>query len=285
MKPLQFLSVLLLSAAVAFGTVHFSGAPQTASAPQKETRWEQIKKRGTLRCGYMVWPPFHMKDPNTGEMTGIMPDIMEAIASQLGLKLEWTEEVDYAHMFSGYNRYDLACTPVTSNGSRVRETDFSRDFGYTGLYGFVRADDSRFDNDITRLNDPSVRVSLIDGEYSNIIVAEDFPKAQPVAITQMGNGSQMILQVATKKADFAITDPFSGQGFMENNPDSIKLVSKKPIRVLDLSLPIPHDEPAFKAAVDVTISNLSRIGALDRIYRRYERGIAKVIRVAKPYQE
>ncbi|HBM91100.1 MAG TPA: hypothetical protein DD400_04405 [Rhodospirillaceae bacterium] len=283
MKFYQLVLVVVLSCLTAFSTSYFMSNKTENTSAEKETRWEQVKKRGTLRCGYFVWPPFVVKDPNTGKMQGSLVEIAEEMGKQMDLKVTWTEEIDFAHMFSGYNRYDMICGPITQNGLRARETDFTVPLAYGGLYAFVRKDDNRFNDNVKAINDEKVRISMIDGEYSSILASELFPKAQTVPVSQLASGAQMILQVSTGKADIAITDVFSAQAFIDNNPDKIKMASKTPLRVFSFSFPLPPNELSFKAAVNATLTNMNETGFLDKMYSKAEKGIAKLFRLALPY--
>ncbi len=288
MKILNYVFVIVLACVVAFTTARYAVPTKDVSGvevTQKETRWEKIKKRGTLRCGYFLWPPVQVKDPNTGKMGGSIPAIVEEMAKQMNLKVDWVEEVDFAHMLSGYDRYDMICSPLTQNGARARETAFTMPLGYGGMYLFSRKDDHRFDADIMKINDPSVRITTLDGEYSTIIAAEDFPKAQTVPLGQLGAGAQMMLQVSSGKADIAITDLFSAQTFIESNQDKVKLVSDNPVRVFSFSFALAPDDFALKEAMNAALSNLSEIGFLNRSFKTSERGIAKLLRLATPYKE
>ncbi|NTU77067.1 MAG: hypothetical protein HGA90_04555 [Alphaproteobacteria bacterium] len=90
MKPTHILLILVLSAVLAFATASFvgggKGGGQSAQSVVKETRLEQVKRTGVLRCGYLIWPPFNTKDPNTGKMGGFYYDLLEEMGRQLKLK-------------------------------------------------------------------------------------------------------------------------------------------------------------------------------------------------------
>ena len=285
MKFYQLVLVVVLSCLTAFSTAYFVSKKTETVSAEKETRWEQVKKRGTLRCGYFVWPPMTEKDLDTGKVKGIFPEIIEEMAHQMKLEVEWTAEVDRLHMFSGYNKYDMICTPLIRNGSRARETRFTVPLSYLGLYLFVRADDNRFERNIEALNNPDVRIAVVDGSYSSMLVREVFPKAKTIPLTQLSSGAELILQVSTNKADATITDSFSGQAFIENNPGKIKIASDEPVRVLGFSFATPPHESFFGEVVDATLSNLIDIGFLDKTYKKYEKGVGRLVRVARPYDD
>jgi ABC-type amino acid transport substrate-binding protein len=64
----------------------------------KESAFDRILRTQTIRCGYVVYPPSIIKDPNTGRLSGIFYDITEKMGERLNLKIEWTEEVVFPTM-------------------------------------------------------------------------------------------------------------------------------------------------------------------------------------------
>ena len=56
-----------------------------------------VIKSGKLRCGYVAYSPGCLKDPNTGELSGIGIDSIKMVAKNLGLQVEWAEEVGWGH--------------------------------------------------------------------------------------------------------------------------------------------------------------------------------------------
>lgn len=59
--------------------------------------YERIIKTGVVRASYLSYPPACMKDTKTGEMSGIFVEVLQKACDNLGLELEWTEEVGWAY--------------------------------------------------------------------------------------------------------------------------------------------------------------------------------------------
>ncbi len=54
------------------------------------TIWQRIEKRGYITVATSPdWPPFEFIDPNTHQIVGYEVDLMNTIASKLGLKVKW----------------------------------------------------------------------------------------------------------------------------------------------------------------------------------------------------
>lgn len=62
-----------------------------------ESAYERVMRTQTIRCGYVVYPPAVIQDPNTGALSGIIYDVMQEAGNLLGLEIEWAEEVGWAN--------------------------------------------------------------------------------------------------------------------------------------------------------------------------------------------
>src|SRR6202012_5680823 len=101
-------------------------------AVQKESAYQRVMRTQTIRCGYVLWTPFLVKDPNSGKLSGVFYDYTEALAKALHLKIEWDEEMGWADFPSALNegRVDVMCGGSRPNSSRAREIDFVKPILY-----------------------------------------------------------------------------------------------------------------------------------------------------------
>jgi len=92
-------------------------------ASDKELTFDRVMRTNTLRCGYVVLPPQFIQDPKTGHFSGVAYDVVMEVAKRLQLKVEWTEQVNFATVGEGLKagRYDAFCltTYRWSNLARV----------------------------------------------------------------------------------------------------------------------------------------------------------------------
>ena len=286
MKINQIVLVVALSIVAAYATVTSAGKPSAVSALVKETRIDQVKRTGVLRCGYTTWPPFIIKDPNTGKMSGVNYDVVEEMGRQLKLKIEWTAEVASGQMLSdlALNRYDMICTLFGLTPGRSRETSFTIPFVYLPVNMYVRQDDTRFDQDPQLANKPEVNLAVLDGEFSSIGANENFPNSTKVSVPQLSTAADLFMTVATKKADAVLQDPFVFEEYNKGNPGVLRPAGNKTFRVIATGMPIPANEPAYKDMLDTTIAYLEDSGFIDRVLKKYE-GEIKYVRPAKNFAE
>ena len=179
-----------------------------ALAAEKESAYDRVVQTGTIRCGYLSLPPFIIKDPNTGEISGIIHDTMERAGDLLGVKIDWNEEVGLATMDAGLEagRYDALCFGYYKNPmeAKLGTIGFSDALFYVPMSVFARADDRRFDDDLSVINDPSIRISVHDGSLDGVIASEDFPLAKKVSLPNMTDFGMSLQEVVNGKADVAI---------------------------------------------------------------------------------
>lgn len=251
-----------------------------------ESAYERVLRTNTLRCGYIVTEALKI-DPNTKKIYGIIPEIIEEAGRLLNVKIEWAEELTWATYIEAVKtgRVDALCTNYWKEPVGGRYTGFSIPLYYSGVGAYVRAGDTRFKDDLSAINDPSVKIAAQDGEMSALIAAQDFPKAQKHTIPQLGDGSQLLLEVASGKADVAFVDTAIGNRFGVAHPGKIEnLVPGAPVRVLENTIGIANDEIQLKFMLDSALQILVDGGYVDRVLDRHIEDSRGYYRVAKPYQ-
>jgi len=252
----------------------------------RESVYDRVMQTGVIRCAYLVYPPYFNKDANTGAFSGMYYDIVEELAKQLSLKIEWTEEVGFGTMFEGFknNKYDMVCQGVWALPSRAREADFTIPVSFDSFYAFSKLGDDRFKNDLAAINDSAIRIVTLDGEISSKIATTNFPKAQQLTLSNLVNPTESLMNVYSGKADIAISDLGTATEYMQRNPDQLQLANPLPVRVGASTLPIPKNEFAFKQMLNTTLQSMQDTGVIDEIIKKYEKTPRSFLRVARPYQ-
>jgi len=279
---------LISSAAVAAPTaLAVSEATRKGTSGQKPSVYDRVMQTQTIRCGYGIWPPFFMKDPNTGKLSGVFYDYTEALGRALGLKIEWAEEIgsgDFAAALET-GRIDAACFSIWPNASRAREIDFTNPIYYTAHYAYVRADDTRFDNTLDAINSSSVTIVAIDGEMGALIAESDFPQARKLGLPQLADSSQAFLNIVTRKADVFITDLSTAAEYEVENPGTIRqVISPAPIRIFRNTIAIAQKQDQFRRMLDTATEELLSSGKIEKIIEKYERHPNTFLRVEQGYR-
>jgi polar amino acid transport system substrate-binding protein len=278
-----------ISAAVAVAaaliTVNLSSGGQNADTGN--SAYEKVVSSKTIRCGYVPYPPGLVKDPNTGAITGIFAEALEASAKDLGYTIKWSEEVGWGTMIEGLNagRYDAVCSPVWANSTRAQFAEFTNPIYYSGIGVYVRADDRRFDGSLSAINSDGITLATIDGEMTSIIADQDYPNAKRVALPQNSDVSQVLLNVINRKADVTFVEPYIAEEFMRSNPGTLRnLVPARPVRVFANGAMVAKGNYRLKGLMDAMIVESVNSGRADRTVAKYDIGQGTFYPVAIPYR-
>lgn len=269
---------LLLS--VAFDGTFHNEANKTVST------YSTIQSSGTIRAAYTVGAPLFMVDPNTGEKTGIFYDAVNAMASHLGIKVDWTQEVGYGEMIQGLrdNRYDIIGSGVWINADRAKGADFTIPLYYDAVFAYAKTGDTRFVKGISALNTQNVTISTMDGELGARIAKTDFPNANTLALPQNAGFSQMIENVLTGKADIVFLAASSARAYQATNPGRITVVDPdKPLRIFPDAIMIPQGQYELRQALNYALMEMLNDGEIDAILKKYEAAPGSFLRTAMPY--
>lgn len=227
MKLTQAILIAIISAIVTLAGLRlFSHTDLAAEVLTAEPAFERVMKTHTIRCAYNKGRPYPVIEASSASETGIAYDVIEEMGRILGLTIEWQEEVPPSKMtgtlVSGES--DVMCTPLWPSGNRSGALDFTVPIDFIGAYAYERVDETRFDGDLKKIDDPNVTVAVIEGDYSQAIANEDYASAKQLTLPPDSGGTQLLLAVANKKADIAFADPFLALEFSKSDPGKIKPV-------------------------------------------------------------
>jgi ABC-type amino acid transport substrate-binding protein len=287
MSNSRFAFILIAAFLAGLLGAYAAGSGQNAGKPI-EVAFDRVMRTQTLRCGYGVWPPLLMKDTNTGKMSGIFYDYMEALGQALHIKIDWTGEVGLGDfptaLMSG--RIDGMCYSIWPSASRARQIDFTSPIFYIALYAYVRADDHRFDNNLAAINSPNVTIVAMDGEMGSLIAAADFPKAKTLQLPQLSNAAELFTNVASGKADVSFADAVTAMNYQAANPGKIRQVqTPRPVRVFGNTIALAQGENRLRRMLDTATNELLSSGQIEKILVKYEPHPGSYLRVAPPYEE
>lgn len=263
MKSTILSSALLALVLIPFTTAH--------AAPDKESAFDRVMKTGTLRCGFVPWPPGFGIDVNTGAAKGPTKELFESIIELAGWEAEFVEvALGNAAMDLNTGRIDAMCADGPWTISAVRFVDYTSWALYSPIFVYVRADDSRFSS-YKDLNVDGVTLVGIDGDISSDLAALRFPKATLRTLINLTDPAMMMLEVADGKADAVILDPVTAESFMKNNPDRMKdLDTGEPLAVYPAGFSVRRGEGALQQTLSRATEMAINIGLIDQKLDLYD---------------
>ncbi|MEQ1963301.1 ABC transporter substrate-binding protein [Xenorhabdus khoisanae] len=236
------------------------------SGVAKADKLDDIKKVGTVRIAvFDSNPPFGFIDPQTKKLAGYDVDIANAIASDLGVKLELrpTNPANRIPLLSS-KKIDLIAANFTVTNERAKQVDFSIPYFATGQKFIARKGVLTQPDDIAKL-----RIGADKGTVQEITLRERYPTAKvisyddtPLAFAALRNGNvQAITQDDAKLVGLLANVPEAQKADFEISPFSITreyqavAASKGEGRLID--------------AVNQTLSKLEKEGEAEKIYNRW----------------
>ena len=279
--------VALIVAIASLGIALLRHAPGESASAKKETAFERVMRSRAIRCSYISRAHHFTIDSAAKQISGIDHDVMEAIGQLTHINIVWNDETGvgaFPELLSS-GKDDVHCVTMWTNVARSTRVIASAPVLYTPVYAYVRADDARFDNNLEALNDESVIISVADSGTMKAIADASFPKAKQFAVTGLSTEAELLMNVATRKADATFADELAVHDYNKNNPDKqLKhIVGIAPLRTYSEAFDVAMGEWELRELLSAAINELHNNGTIDRILRQYENVPGEILRVTMPY--
>lgn len=271
---------LLLNLLVLFSL----SVPAFAADSAKESAYDRVMRTGTLRCGYIAWPPYFSLDPNTRVLSGISKDLSDSAANILGLKIEYVDVANGQQVEDFKSgKIDAMCGDGPWVLSTIKYVDYTKPYFYVPVYAYGRSDEKRF-RVPENLNDPTVTFTAIDGDLSTDLAMTNFPRAKLASLGNVSDPSQMLMNVMTNKADVVIIDPVTVQTFAKSNPGKVKTLFKSPIAVYGGGFSVSKGETNLLNTLNGVVDAVINTGQMDRALKKYDPNGNLFLAISKPYR-
>ncbi|QTL40019.1 ABC transporter substrate-binding protein [Xenorhabdus budapestensis] len=236
------------------------------SGVAKADKLDDIKKAGTVRIAvFDSNPPFGFIDPKTKKLAGYDVDIANAIASDLGVKLQLrpTNPANRIPLLSS-KKIDLIAANFTITDERAKQVDFSIPYFATGQKFIARKGVLTNPDDIAKL-----RIGADKGTVQEITLRERYPTAKvisyddtPLAFAALRNGNvQAITQDDAKLVGLLANVPEAQKADFEISPFSITREYQ--------AIAASKGETRLVEAVNQTLLKLEKEGEAEKIYNRW----------------
>ncbi len=244
-----------------------------ATAEESSSGFDRVIKTGTIRCGYQYWDGGVMRNEETGNLTGFFVEYAEDLAKAADLKVEWVGPLEWGNIAAELkaHKIDAWCA---GTWLAVRNSKFmlvSDPAAYNGFEAFVRADDTRFDEDSSLLDDPSIKMATIDSTSGAQIAKGILPHATPYGLPPLtATDADQLLSVATGKADVTFTSPGVAHRFMQNNPGKVKrLEPGKSYALMGVTIPVGENDFRLLHFFNTGIKELKNTGFTASLIDKY----------------
>lgn len=233
---------------------------------------DKIKNTSVLEAGYIVYPPFVTKDPNTKELGGFFIDVMSDLEKQMGIEIKY-EECKWSNMVSGLaeDQFDIVVSGIFPTIPRAMEVAFPRPLMYVGLGGTVRKD-STVVRTVDDLRNPNVRIAVILGEVGHEYLKRHLPeKLESTTIIDASDIGRASEEVRQGHVDVALADSLTCSRFVQEYPDDMRLIfDGRPLSVYGVTVMIRNDDPTWLSFLNTAFESLEASGTLARLEGKYK---------------
>ncbi|WP_457108379.1 ABC transporter substrate-binding protein [Methylobacterium sp. P5_C11] len=245
-------------------------------------RLDDIRRAGVLRvAAFDSNPPFGFVDPATKQIAGLDVDYAQAIADQLGVRVEVrpTNPANRIPLLTS-GKVDLVLANFTITEERAKHLDFSIPYFASGQQFLVKKGTLSSPEQLKGL-----RIGADKGTTNEIVLRRDFPKAVVVAFDD---------------TPFAFTALRNGnvQAITQDGPKLVGLLAKVPDRQ-NYEIPpfsisndfigvgLPKGETRLRDLVNETLRGLEATGRAAAIYDRWfgpdtEQPLPRLFRLGDP---
>lgn len=277
----------LTTAGVAVPVAAMTARTTNGTKPALAQALERLLDTRQIRCSYIDYAPFVMKDPNTGKLSGIFYDLTQKIGEIADLDMQWRTETTIGTFTEDLRlgKYDVFAGGLWPEAKQAKAVNYSLPAFYSVLGVYVRNDDRRFDGHPDKLNDTTYRIATIDGEMSQIVQRSDFPKASVLSLPDTTDIAMLAESVKLGKADATIIEKAVANLYMQHNPGTLRnLTDSQPIRIFENTWAFAHGAPRLKAVLDTAVKELLFGGYVDKVLARYEEVKGSFCRAKLPIQ-
>jgi polar amino acid transport system substrate-binding protein len=218
-----------------------------------------LQQAGALRVGTLTDAP-----PNVylmeGKFTGFDNDLFTAVASRLGLKVEFVG-TDFSALLAQVKnkKFDLGSSSITITDARKKTVAFTNgyDFGYFGLDVPAGSDIKTFDQLKGK------RVTVVQGTVQDDYATKE--GLNPIRVPDY-NGALNQLKAGTAQA--WVSPAEIGEKTAKESGGKVVLAAKQ-ISSAPTAFAIAHDNPAFLAALNRALDEVITDGTWTRLQDQY----------------
>lgn len=231
---------------------------------------DSINRSKTLRIGYEGYPPYVIKDPSSGKLTGYSVELAELMASEAGWKIEWVQtsaDTKIPDLEAG--RFDLMVEPIFQTIPRATKVTFSTPYSYFGYAAaIVRKGENRFKS-VSDLNTKGVVVAVRLGYTDQTYAERNLPNAT-IRKLKADDISQVFADVTSGHSDIALADLEQVKAYAKEHPNSVDaLWVDNPPAAVPAGFMLRQGDFVFFNFLNTAISYLDSNGVFEQLDKKY----------------
>jgi ABC-type amino acid transport substrate-binding protein len=257
------------------------GGCQKQSSSIPEDTFKKIKREGVLKVGYLLAPPWIIRNPATGELSGVSVDTINEIGRLMEVRIEFIEAT-WATFVAGLQsgKYDLSICPTFSTIPRAKSVAFTRPQIYIGNSAIVRKKDGRF-RTLKDIDKKGVVIAVTQGEQGYEYAKANFKNAE-VKVLSVGDQALTFSEVVSGRADVALGDAWFSRKFAETHPEAHDLFAQNPYNLTPVAWAVRYEDMTLLTFINTCLDYLDSTGKLAEFDKKYD---AKWLRLKKVWAD
>jgi polar amino acid transport system substrate-binding protein len=224
-----------------------------------------------MKVGYLIFNPCVIKDPKTGEMSGIFVDMVNQIAASLKVKVTWVE-TNLANFTTGLksNQFDFCVGPTFITPSRASTVLFSQPISYFGNSGVVMKNGKFKPKTEIDLNSEGKRIAVLQGQVMEDYCKKNFPKAKIVSLSGSDLTSPLVA-VSSGNADIGLMNNVLVLKYSKEHSEVTPvLLDENQMEILPLSWTTTFEDRKLMDFLNSSITYLKSTGRLTKYQKKHE---------------
>jgi len=240
---------------------------------EQETTFEKVMKEHEMTVCYIPWPPSTIKDPDTGDLSGFMIDIIDEFAKDANLKLDYVQST-WAGFPADLNtgRCDAAISGFYPTIGRSTGVAFTKPFFYGGNSAVIAKDDERLGEIefIQDLNREDITIAVIQGDFDHIYAKKYLPNAKLLVLDKSSDIIMSLVAVSSGKADVGLSTSDTVGPYTEEHPELKALFLAEPYSIKPITWAVRHEDQELLNFLNNGLEYLEATGYLAQTINRYK---------------
>jgi len=248
-----------------------AGGITAPPAAAEATLWEKVQQAGVLKAGGAEATPYQMRDPKTGEWSGVYIDILKMLASDLGVKLQ-VVDTTWDNLVSGLvaGKWDIA-PALNRTVKRSLVVNYSVSAHAYQISFVFNKNNKKINPSWTSLADfdqKGITFAVKGGTAEEQVLSEQVKNA---TIARYPGQDEFRLAVVSGRADIAVDDADPNALFAKAYPEwSTAVIPTPALAKQGVAFGFPKSVPLEQIqTLDILIEQLIAKGEIEKMFDDY----------------
>lgn len=228
---------------------------------------DDVVKAGVLRvCTPGDYKPFAFQKPD-GTFEGIDVDLMQSLATSLGVKVEWVK-TSWSNLMADFTggKCDIAVGGISVTLDRQKRAGFSTAYMVNGKTPIVRCADVSKYQSVADIDKPGVKVIANPGGSNERFAKTNFKNA---TVTIHTDNITIFDEVLKGNADVFVTESAETIVQQRQKPGLCAVNPDKPLQYGEMAYLLPRGDVVTKDYIDQWLHLAKATGEYQRIVARW----------------